>query len=257
MTTPWPPRRTARRPLAPRVAALREPVDPARIGRRVVRRRAKGMDADAVAAALKDARFDARQDSRHEDLADDVRGPAELAEWERIDQLLAAASAGTVYDPDTDDVVRAELAAEAAAAAAAAREAELREAARVAARADELQALRELGTLEQIEPRTGDEAARDELTRRAGGYVQADVDAWLAHALAAHRGHYRDPAARKEAAGLLTPPVLAHAALLAELARLVPDADVDQLAFAARLATAEPEAAGELAVLLARAHPAR
>ncbi|WP_234312852.1 hypothetical protein [Streptomyces sp. NRRL F-5065] len=151
------------------------------------------------------------------------------------DQLLAAAAPGTAYDPDTDDVVQAELAAEAAAAAA--REAELREAVRTAARADE--------------------AARDELTRRAGGYVQADVDAWLAHALAAYRGHYRDPAAREEAAGLLTPPVLAHAALLAELARLVPDADVDQLAFAARLATAEPEAAGELAVLLARAHPAR
>jgi hypothetical protein len=81
--------------------------------------------------------------------------------------LLAAAPTGTVYDPDTDDFVRAELAVEAAAAAA--REAELREAARVAARADE--ALRELGTLEQTEPRTGDEAARDELTRRAGGYV--------------------------------------------------------------------------------------
>ncbi|MEU8983466.1 hypothetical protein [Streptomyces sp. NPDC048309] len=28
-----------------------------------------------------------------EDLADDVRGPAELAEWERIDQLLAADAA--------------------------------------------------------------------------------------------------------------------------------------------------------------------
>ncbi|MGW7595087.1 hypothetical protein ACWGK9_39140, partial [Streptomyces rubiginosohelvolus] len=132
MTTPWPPRRTARRPLAPRVTAPREPVDPARIGRRVVRRRAKGMDAGAAAAALEDARFDARQASRHEDLADDVRGPAELAEWERIDQLLAAAPPGTVYDPDTDAVVQAELAAEAAAATA--REAELREAARIAAR---------------------------------------------------------------------------------------------------------------------------
>ncbi|MEV4976744.1 hypothetical protein [Streptomyces scopuliridis] len=250
MTTPWPPRRAACRPLAPRVAAPREPVDPARIARRVVRRRAKGMDAGAVAAALEDARFDARQASRHEDLADDVRGPAELAEWERIDQLLAAAPTGTVYDPDTDDVVRAELAAEAAAAAA--REAELREAARVAARADELQALRELGTLEQTEPRTGDEAVRDELTRRAGGYVQADVDAWLAHALAAHLGHYRDPAARGEAAGLLTPPLLTHAALLTELSHLAPGVDVDQLAFAARLATTEPEAAGALADFLAR-----
>ncbi|MEV8457676.1 hypothetical protein AB0467_34445 [Streptomyces sp. NPDC052095] len=254
MTTPWPPRRTAHRPLAPRVAAPREPVDPARIGRSVVRRRAKGMGAVAIAAALEDARFDARQASRFEDLADDLRGPAELAEWERLHQLLAAAPPGTVYDPDTDAVVQAELAADAAAAAA--REAELRETQRIAARADELQALCELGTLEQAEPRTGDEAVRDELTRRAGGYVQADVDAWLAHALASHRGHYRDPAAREAAAGLLPPPVLAHAALLAELARLVPCADVDELAFAAQLATTEPETAGALAVFLARARPA-
>ncbi|MFE0887003.1 hypothetical protein [Streptomyces rochei] len=251
MTRMWPPGGGTRRPFAPRFAVPREPVDPARIGRRVVRRRAKGMDAGAVAAALEEARFDARQASRHEDLADDVRGQAELAEWERLAQLLADALPGTVYNPDADDAVRAELAAEAAAAAA--REAELREAARIAARADELQALRELGTLEQTEPRDGDEAARDELTRRAGGYVRADVDAWLAHALAAHRGHYRDPAAREAAAGLLPPPVLAHAALLAELVRLVPGVDMDQLAFAARLATTEPEAAGDLAALLARA----
>lgn len=149
------------------------------------------MDAYAVTAALEDARFDARQDSRHEHLADDDRGRAELAEWERIDQLLASAAPGTVYDSDTDDVVQAELAA--------ARAAELREAARIAARADELQALRELGTLEQTEPREGDEAVR------------------------------------------------------AELAHLAPDVDVDQLAFAARLATTEPEAAGALAAFLARA----
>lgn len=107
MTRFWPPGETTRRPPAPRVAASREPVDPARIGRRVVRRRAKGMDGGAVAAAPEDARFDARQASRHEDLADDARGPAELAEWERIDQLLAEAAPGTVYDPDTDDVVQA------------------------------------------------------------------------------------------------------------------------------------------------------
>ncbi|MGW9454346.1 hypothetical protein [Streptomyces sp. NPDC055632] len=114
----------------------RAPADPARIGRRVVRRRAKGMDAVAVAAALEDARFDARQNSRFEDLADDERGRAELAEWERLDQLLAAAAPGTVYDPDTDPIVQDELAADAAAADA--REAEIREAARIAARADEL-----------------------------------------------------------------------------------------------------------------------
>ncbi|MFI5685524.1 hypothetical protein [Streptomyces sp. NPDC051636] len=244
-------RRSARRPLAARAAAFRELVDPARIGRRSVRRRAKGMIAAEVAAALEDARFFARQDFQQDHLADDERGRAELAEWERIEQLLAAAVPNTVYDPDADGVVQAELAADAASAAA--REAELREAARIAARADELQALREQGTLEHTEPREGDEAARDELTRRAGGYVQADIDGWLAHTLAAHLGHYRDPSARQAAAGLLPPPLLAHAALLAELAHLAPHAGVGQLAFAARLTTADPEAAGDLAAFLTRA----
>ncbi len=189
MTAPlpsWPPRHTDRRPTVPRIAVPREPLDPARTGRRWVRRRARGMTAQAAAAALGVARFDARQNSRHEDLAGDERGQAELGEWERIVQLLADAPRGTVYDPEADDVVRAELAA-ADAAAAAAREAELRDAMRIAARADELQALRELGTLDQAEPRTGDEAVREELTRRAGGYIQADVDTWLARALATHR----------------------------------------------------------------------
>ncbi|WP_158791414.1 hypothetical protein, partial [Streptomyces sp. NRRL WC-3549] len=170
--------------------ALREPVGPVRIGRRVVRRGRRGW---SPAPSRRPSRTPAStpwQGSRFEDLADDVRGRAELAEGERLDPLLAAAPAGTVYDPDTDDVVQAELAADAAAAAA--REAELREATRSAARADELQALRE--PLEQAEPRTGGEAVRDELTRRAGGYVQADVDVWFAHALAARLGYCRDPA---------------------------------------------------------------
>jgi hypothetical protein len=84
MTRMWPSGGGTRRPLAPRVAVPREPVDPARVGRRVVRRRATGMDAGAVAAALEDALLDARQNSRREDLGDDVRGRAELAEWERL-----------------------------------------------------------------------------------------------------------------------------------------------------------------------------
>jgi hypothetical protein len=70
-----------------------------------------GMTADAVATALEEARFEARQDLRLEDLADDC-GRAVLAEWDRIDQLLAAADPGTVYAPDTGDVIQAELAAE-------------------------------------------------------------------------------------------------------------------------------------------------
>ncbi|MGW6540124.1 hypothetical protein ACWGBV_12975 [Streptomyces sp. NPDC055051] len=111
--------------------------------------------------------------------------------------------------------------------------------------------LRELGTRERTEPRTGDEAVRDERARRAGGYAQADVNTWPAHALAAHRGHDRDPAAREPAAGLLTPPGLARVAPLAGLVRLVLDADVGDLAGAAPLSTTEPEAAGHLAALLA------
>ncbi|MFD9807682.1 hypothetical protein ACFWZZ_10505 [[Kitasatospora] papulosa] len=69
MTTPlpsWPPRSTGRPTAAPYVAVPREPLDPAHTGRRWVRRRAKGMTADAAAAALDVARFDARQNSRHE-----------------------------------------------------------------------------------------------------------------------------------------------------------------------------------------------
>ncbi|MGV9419926.1 hypothetical protein ACWDO6_20780 [Streptomyces sp. NPDC003674] len=107
--------------------------------------------------------------------------------------------------------------------------------------------------LDQAEPAKGDKTIRDQLTRRAGGYIQADVDGWLAHALAAHLGHYRDPAVREEATGLLPPPALAHASLLADSPAWSPDVDMDQLTFAARLATSEPEAAGALALFLARA----
>ncbi|MEC3992013.1 hypothetical protein VSR01_00015 [Actinacidiphila sp. DG2A-62] len=94
---------------------------------------------------------------------------------------------------------------------------------------------------------------RDLLTRRAGHYVQRDLDAWFAHALATGRGHYADPAARQAAADLLPRPILTHAALLAALARLQPGTDVDHLAFAGRLANADPEAAADLAAFLDRA----
>ncbi|XQE78111.1 hypothetical protein ACN24L_03810 [Streptomyces microflavus] len=123
MTTPlpsWPPRHADRRTSASRMAVPREPLDPARTGRRWVRRRARGMTADAAVAALDVAPFDTQQNSRFEDLAGDERGPAERGEWEWIARLLADASPGTTYDPDTDDVVRAELTADA-------REAGLRE----------------------------------------------------------------------------------------------------------------------------------
>ncbi|MFI7360491.1 hypothetical protein ACIBTP_42180 [Streptomyces avidinii] len=68
--------------------------------------------------------------------------------------------------------------------------------------------------------------------------MQQDVATWLAVALAAHRGHYADPAAREEATALLPARVLAQAALLSELTRLVPGADVAELSFVAGLIAA-------------------
>ncbi|WP_407835200.1 hypothetical protein ACE1OC_00335 [Streptomyces sp. DSM 116496] len=66
-------------------------------------------------------------------------------------------------------------------------------------------------------------------------------------------GHYADPAARKVAATLLPAPVLVQAALLSALTHLVPDADVAEMGFAARLTAAAPEAVGDFAAFLARA----
>ncbi|MGW3269082.1 hypothetical protein [Streptomyces sp. NPDC001056] len=114
MSTPLP--RSRRRPRVPEpgAAAPRQPVDRAKIGRSWVRRRATGMTATEAAAALEDARLQQHIDRDREDLADDERGPAEVAEWERIAQLLA--TTGGTYDPKADAVVQDELAAEAAAA---------------------------------------------------------------------------------------------------------------------------------------------
>jgi hypothetical protein len=93
------------------VAAPRQPVDRAKVGRSSVRRRATGMTATEAAAALEEAELQQHLDRDREDLADDERGPAERAEWARIVQLLA--DSGGVYDPDADAVVQDELAADA------------------------------------------------------------------------------------------------------------------------------------------------
>ncbi|MHB6912721.1 hypothetical protein [Streptomyces sp. DB-54] len=101
MSTPVPRSRRLRVP-APGAAAPRQPVDQAKVGRRAVRRRAAGMTATEAAAALEDARLQQHMDRDREDLADDDRGPAEVAEWKRIVQLLA--TTGGVYDPAADAV---------------------------------------------------------------------------------------------------------------------------------------------------------
>ncbi|MFF4787921.1 hypothetical protein ACFY3E_42225 [Streptomyces griseorubiginosus] len=108
MRTPAP--RSHRRPRVPdrRATAPREPIDWAKVGRRSVRRRARGMTHPEAAAALEDAELQQHMVRDHEDLAGDERGPAEVAEWTRIVQLLA--DTGRVYDPDANAVVQHELA---------------------------------------------------------------------------------------------------------------------------------------------------
>lgn len=113
MSTPVPRSRRRPRVPAPGAAVPRQPVDWAKVGRRTVRRRATGMTATEAAAALEEARLQQHLERDREELADDQRGPAEVAEWERIAQLLA--TTGGTYDPQADAVVQDELAAEAAA----------------------------------------------------------------------------------------------------------------------------------------------
>ncbi|MGW0608671.1 hypothetical protein [Streptomyces sp. NPDC002640] len=253
MSTPVPPSRRRRFPPTPGAAAPRQPVGQAKVGRRAVRRRAAGMTVTEAAAALDDARLQQHMDRDREDLADDERGPAEVAEWQRITQLLAAA--GGVYDPHADTVVQDELAADQQAAEA--EQQRLQEQQQLAARADELAAHVRAGRLDRtVETRPGDEAVRDVLVHR--GDYHPVVDGWLAQAFADRCGHYADPAARTAAAGSLPETVRAHAALLTVLARTGAPAVDGDLEFAGRLAQADPEATGALAAWLERSlAPAR
>ncbi|WDM17050.1 hypothetical protein J3S85_39795 [Streptomyces lavenduligriseus] len=244
MSTPVPRFRRRYVPAAG-AAAPRQPVDQAKVGRRAVRRRAAGMTATEAAAALEDARLQQHLDRDREDLVGNERGPAEVAEWQRIAQLLAAT--GGVYDPETDAVAQDELAADRRAEEA--EQQRRQEEQQLAARADELAALARAGRLDRtVEPRPGDEAALEFLVHR--GDYHPVIDGWLAQALADHSGHYADPATRTAAAESLPDRVRAHAALLAALTRLHAPAADGELKFAGRLAQADPAATHALAAWL-------
>lgn len=73
-------------------------------GRASVRQRAEGMTHHQVAAALDEAK-------EADGSADDERGAAEIAEWERIEELLADHDGP--YDPDSDPFLQGELTARA------------------------------------------------------------------------------------------------------------------------------------------------
>ncbi|MEU9197800.1 hypothetical protein [Streptomyces hundungensis] len=240
----WRPRRVPE--ARGRAGAPRTPIDYAKVGRSSVRRRARGMTHSEAVAALEEAELQAHLDRRDEAAADDGgRRAAELAEWQRVVQLLAAT--GGPYDPDADAVVQEELAEDRRREEA--EQQRRQEQQRVADRAEELARLGGAGRLDRSVPtRIGDEAARDLLDENRD-YRTAKVDAWLARALADQSGHYADPAARAAAVGSLPVPVRARAALLAALARTGSPVDGD-LEFVGRLAQADPAATNALAAWL-------
>ncbi|MFI8784434.1 hypothetical protein ACWIGB_15650 [Streptomyces albidoflavus] len=228
-----------------RADAPRTPIDYAKVGRSSVRRRARGMTHSEAVAGLEAAEQRAHLDRRDESAFDDGgRRAAELAEWQRVVQLLAAT--GGPYDPDADVVVQEELAEDRRREEA--EQQRRQEQQQLADRADELLALAGAGRLNRtVASRPGDEAARallDDYDDRVPA-----VDDWFAHALADRTGHYADPAARAAAVGSLPASVRARAALLAALART--GAPVDGgLEFVGRLAQADPDATTALAAWL-------
>ncbi|MFD6113978.1 hypothetical protein ACFWG0_28270 [Streptomyces yangpuensis] len=170
-------------------------------------------------AALEEAELHAHLDRRDEAAAvDGGRRAAEIPEWQRIVQLLAAT--GGPYDPGADVVVQDELAEDRRREEA--EQQHHQEQQQIADRADELAALARAGRLDAaVASRAGDEAARALPDDRDF----AAIDAWLSHTLATRSGHYADPDTRAAAASLLPAPVRARAALIAVLIRT--DAPVD------------------------------
>lgn len=249
MSTPVPRSRRRIRVPATRAAASREPVDWAKVGRHSVRRRATGMTHQEAAAALEEAELQQHMDRDREDLADDERGPAEVAEWARIAQLLP--TTGGVYDPEADAVVQDELAAEAEARAAT--EAEDRDlqmeqerqerlhADGLPERAHMLQVLEEAGLLGRTAyGAEGPLALHEPEDRRALDYVNEYGD-WRLHAILESHGLTppRDPAA-------VPASVRAHSALLRAMAR-TGTLDSFDAGHAVRLAQADPDAVLALA----------
>ncbi|WP_323391283.1 hypothetical protein [Streptomyces jumonjinensis] len=250
MSTPLPWSRRRPHIPAPGTTPPRRPMDWAKVGRTAVRRRATGMTAAEAAAALENAELEQHLNRDREDLADDERGPAEVAEWRRIAQLLG--SADGIYDPAADAVVQDELAADRRTEAA--EQQQLQEQRQAAARADKLEQLAAAGRLDRtVQSRPGDEAARDVLVQR-GDYHATAVDGWLAQALADRSGHYADPTAREAAGTRLPETVTARAELLAALAATGAVGRDSKLPFVGRIASADPDAAAGLARWLTQTH---
>lgn len=200
-----------------------------------------GLTHSDVRTALEDARID-HFGVCHDEAADDGgHGAAVLAEWERIEQLLAGTTA--VYMPGSDPLVQEER-------AAGQRRQEVAQSGREALRrtADGTEATaRQLGCCaDAVASGTGDEEPRA-LDARSGTRRRDRIDAWLAQALAEHGGF----------PGPVGPPSPANArtALLSVLARTGAPADACALPFVERLAEADAAAVAALAAWLDGALP--
>ncbi|MFI8006992.1 hypothetical protein [Streptomyces sp. NPDC086010] len=223
----------------------RPAVDPVKAGQSSVRRRATGMTYWEVLDALEDARIDHPVHLRPEDVVNDGgRGAAVLAEWVRIEQLLAGVAG--VYTPDTDPLVQEELAADPLHREA--EPAELTAQRGVAQRG--VESAQRLGTPSATNGIRRDEEATRELRLDRGiGRVEG-VDARSMESQADHSAHCTYPVVRIATLHGLPAPVRAQAVLLAALARTGTPAHAADLSFVGRLAHADPGATADLAAWL-------
>lgn len=195
-----------------------------------------GLTHSDVRRALEDARID-HLGMRHDEAdGDGGHGAAVLAEWERIERLLAGTTA--VYLPDSDPLVQEERAA-----GSRQQEDVLSEhgAGRRTTGGAAPAALQLTGPAATVTSVTGAEEPRTS-DARSGSRRHDRIDAWLAQALADHGG-FPDPAGPPT-------PARAHAALLSALARAGAPVDACAQPFVERLADADAASVAALAAWL-------
>ncbi|OQD51951.1 hypothetical protein BM536_037130 [Streptomyces phaeoluteigriseus] len=189
---------------------------------------------------------------------ENIRLEAELAQWLRV-EAVPEASPDTSYDPQADPVAIAaaegqrwrEQAAADARAAARQAEKELRDWAIL--RAENLLDLAQARKLDAAACAEADDPSLWRLRMLYGRSpaVAAQVDIWMAKALATHSGVMADPTARVAAQETLPQRVTAQAALLEAMTTMSGGPASPELLFVGPLAPAALEAPEELAYWLA------